>query len=346
MSFFGNDSKSNGDASGVGFHNLGSFGSFGGDASGANTSGADASGANTSGADASGADASGVGFSGFGGFSGGASGTDASGNQLQILGKGLFNMMWTSLVMAGVILFFYVLGLNLSYLSKKINIQKIPTNKRAPPYDMSKIIPETESSTIHKILYGYGAPYNFNQDPAVFSFVPCDYSSLRSLFGIKKWFVKTLINSWAESRGVLKAVLKGLRGLPEPVKVVFGFLIMSFMVFTSPLVSLVFTLMGSFKASVGWSILGILTTILPIMIMIVSVLQHFVLIWYLFLSPLFSEDGRKNIKENINKKENLFYLSLPYLFFIISYSFFAFKGTYHPFLITFGMMIAFVFSFM
>ena len=340
MSFFGTDSKSNGDASGVGFHNLGGFGSSGGDASGA-----DVSGANASGADASGADASGVGFSGFGDYSGGTSGTDASGSQLQILGKGLFNMIWTSLVMAVVILFFYVLGLNLSYLSKKINIQKIPTNKRAPPYNKLKIIPENPASRIDKILYGYGAPYNFNQDPAVFSFVPCDYSSLRSLFGIKKWFVKTLINSWVGSRGVLKAVLGGLGGLPEPVKVVFGFLIMSFMVFTSPLVSLVFTLMGSFKNnSVGWSILGILTTILPIMIMIVSVLQHFVLIWYLFLSPLFSEAGRDNIKEKI--KENIFYLSLPYLLFIISYSFFAFKGTYHPFLITFGMMIAFAFSFL
>ena len=338
MSFFGNDSKSNGDASGVGFHNLGGFGSFGGDASGANTSGADASGV-----DASGADASGVGFSGFGGFGGDASGTDASGNQLQILGKGLFNMIWTSLVMAGVILFFYVLGLNLSYLSKRINIKKIPTNKGAPPYAMSKILPENESSTIHKILYEYGAPYNFNQNSTLFSFVPCDYPALRSLFGVKNWFVKTLINSWAESRGVLKAVLGGLGGLPEPVKVIFGFLIMSFMVFASPLVSLVFTLMGSFKASVGWSILGILTTILPIIIMIVSVLQHFVLMWYLFLSPLFSEAGRDNIKEKI--KENIFYLSLPYLFFIISYSFFAFKGTYHPFLITFGMMIATAFSF-
>ena len=30
MSFFGTDSKSNGDASGVGFHNLGGFGSSNG----------------------------------------------------------------------------------------------------------------------------------------------------------------------------------------------------------------------------------------------------------------------------------------------------------------------------
>ena len=178
MSFFGTDSKSNGDASGVGFHNLGGFGSSGGDASGANASGADASGA----------DASGVGFSGFGDYSGGTSGTDASGSQLQILGKGLFNMIWTSLVMAVVILFFYVLGLNLSYLSKHAN--DIPTKISAPPYNKLKIIPENPASRIDKILYGYGAPYNFNQDPAVFSFVPCDYPSLRNLFGVKKWFVK------------------------------------------------------------------------------------------------------------------------------------------------------------
>jgi len=276
-------------------------------------SGTDVSGANTPTPDASGINTN---FSGFS-SSTDASGTDASGAKQQAIktGKGLIKMLVAALVTGIGIIIFFVSSQSLVYLTKSEQIKKIPISLKKPPYAPGIIEGGKKLTKMQKLLYGYGAPYSWKNDPTVFSFIPCNFMWARTFLNIKPWMALTIMHSWSHGRSALKGVLSGVGGLPNFIKMPLALLIILLISAPAPLVSWVFTLMSSFKTSVLWSILGILFGVLPLLMLIVSFLQTNVLLGYLLFSPLMTKPGKAFIFEQVQKYK--WYLRLLYMITLI-----------------------------
>jgi hypothetical protein len=218
-------------------------------------------------------------------------------------------LMFIIAFQAGVlVLILFLCSQNLIYLTKAKHMVNIPTNIKKAPYAKVEGGPTG-------MFYRYGAPYSFKHNPTVIPWVPCNYPRLRTLFGIKKWIGGTCIHSWLYGRKLLKAVLEGLSGLPNSVKIFLALPIMSGMAGLSGLVSLVFTIVSSFQSSVIWSILGIILTLFPILLFLLAFFQHMALMYYLFISPLTTAAGRQHLAESIHKHKTL--LTLVYVGILI-----------------------------
>jgi len=218
-------------------------------------------------------------------------------------------LMFIIAFQAGVfVLLLFLCSQNLIYLTKAKHMVNLPTNIKKAPYAKVEGGPTG-------MFYRYGAPYSFKHNPTVIPWVPCNYPRLRTLFGIKKWIGGTCLHSWLYGRKLLKAVLEGLSGLPNSLKIFLALPIMSGMAGLSGLVSLVFTIVSSFQSSVIWSILGIIFTIFPILLFLLAFFQHIALIYYLFISPLTTAAGRQHLAESIHKHKTL--LTLVYVGILI-----------------------------
>ena len=222
---------------------------------------------------------------------------------------GIFVMFIIAFTAGVVVLIFFLSSQNLIYLTKANNLVNIPTNIKKAPYAKVEGGPTG-------MLYGYCEPYSFVDNPGVIPWVPCNYSNLRNLFGIKKWVGGTFLYSWLYGRKLLKATLEGLSGLPDFLKMLFGFPIMNGMVWIGSLVTLVFTLVASFQSSVLWGILGIVFySISFIPFLFLAFFQHMVLIYYLFISPFTTTTGRQHLANSIHKHKTL--LSMVYVGILI-----------------------------
>jgi hypothetical protein len=221
---------------------------------------------------------------------------------------GVFVMFIIAFTASIVPLLFFLCSQNLTYLTKAKHLAFLPTNIKKAPYSKVEGGPTG-------MLHGYGAPYSFKDNPTVIPFVPCNYPHLRNLFGVKKWFGETCLYSWLYGRKLLKAVLEGLSGLPEILKMIFAFPIMGGIAGVSGLVTLIFTFVGSFQSSVLWGILGIIFAIFPILLFFLALLQHLALVYYLFISPLTTAAGRQHLGCAIHKHKTL--LSLVYVGILI-----------------------------
>ena len=281
---------------------------------------ADPSGAPTkdaSGVDASGVDASGVDPSGIIGFYKKiwhSLGLNKIGDPFDTAGAkigGVFIMFIIAFTSSIVPLLFFLCSQNLTYLTSAKHLASLPTNIKKTPYAKVEGGPTG-------IMYGYGAPYSFRDDPTVIPWVPCNYPRLRNLFGIKKWFGETCLYSWLYGRKLLKVVLEGLSGLPEILKMIFAFPIMGAMVGLGGLVTIIFTFVGSFQSSVLWGILGIIFAVFPILLFFLGLFQHLALVYYLFISPITTAAGRQHLADSIHKHKTL--LSLVYISILLCLS--------------------------
>jgi len=221
---------------------------------------------------------------------------------------GVFIMFIIAFSAGVVVLLFFLCSQNLVYLTKAKHMVNLPTNIKKAPYAKVEGGPTG-------MLHGYGAPYSFKHNPTVIPWIPCNYSRLRNLFGVKKWVGGTCLYSWLYGRKLLKATLEGLSGLPDFLKMIFAFPIMSGMLGIGGLVSLIFTLVGSFQSSVLWSILGIIFAVFPILLFFLALFQHLALVYYLFISPLTTAAGRQHLADSIHKHKTL--LSLVYVGILI-----------------------------
>ena len=251
----------------------------------------------------------------FGGLD--ASGTDASGINLKGMAYGLAQMVGIALVAGIAVALVFVSSQNLVYLTSKEHLASIPINPKAPPYAPG-MPPGKAHTFMNRILYEYGPPYSFKDHPAVLPFIPCNYKSLRNLFGIKRWIGETSINAWIHSRKLLKVVLEGLAGLPKWIKMPFAAIFMILMILPIPLIGFVFTFSASFHANIGWSILGILTAILPAMASIISSAQGLILSWYLFISPIMTPEGRAFIFKQVQEHKKPLRLIYTALIILLS----------------------------
>ena len=318
-SIFGGDSSGN-DASG------GIFGS-GGDLFGKDGSGNHLK--NLFGKDGSGNPLSGL----MGGSLFDASGMDASGAFLQNIAQ----WVGTSLVAGLAVVLIFIGSQNLVYLTDPKQLSALPTNRKQPPYardkDGGRLPPNTESTFLNNILYGYGSPYTFKDNPTVLPFIPCNFGFLRNMFGIKSWIGNTMINTWVNSRKFLKVVLGVLGGLPAMIQMPFAFVFMLLILLFTPLASMVFTFMASFHTNVGWSILGILFLLL--MMVLIAVAQVLIMVWYLFISPLLSPSGRQFLHSQVIKYKRFLRL-VPLLLFT------GLSPLYLPYMYTIGLVIGFI----
>ena len=121
---------------------------------------------------------------------------------------------WIGMSLAGglIVVFIFISAQNLVFLSE--NLSLIPTNPHKPPYSPG-MPPGIAPTFVNKILYGYGPPYSFKDNPTVFPFIPCNYPIFRNFFGIKHWVGTTMIKTWINSRKFLKVVLGILGRLPK-----------------------------------------------------------------------------------------------------------------------------------
>jgi len=267
----------------------------------------------------------------FGGFD--ASGMDASGIKASAKGMayGVAQMVGIALVAGIAVALAFVSSQNLVYLTSKEHLASIPINPNAPPYAPG--MPAGKADTfMNRILYAYGPPYSFKNHPTVLPFIPCNYKSLRTLFGLKHWIGETSIKAWIHSRTLLKAALESLAGLPKWIKMPFAMAFITLLILPVPLIGLIFTFGASFQTNVGWSILGILTALLPAMAGLISGAQGMMLSWYLFLSPLMDPDGRAFIFNQVQEHQKQ--LRLIYTLLIICLS-----PLYIPPMYTLGLVI-------
>jgi hypothetical protein len=302
-SFFGNDSSGNSppsDSSGNSFHHFGSK--------------VDGSGGlfNISGMDAS------------GGFK----------QEAKQIAIGFVQMIMYGLVAGIVVMVLFVSAQNLVWLTQKQNIANLPVNIKAPPY-VKGMPPGKRDTFANRILYGYGAPYSFKDNPIALPFIPCNFPKLQTIFHIKPWMADTLTHTWVDSRKLLKVIMDGLSGLNKKIKMFCGLFIMSALLLLTPLISLIFTYVGSFRANVGWSILGTIFGVIPLLVVCVSMAQVTAMMWYLFLSPIVSRPGRAFIIDQVYKHKK--HLRLLYMLIIICMS-----PMYLPPLITVGMIVGII----
>ena len=278
-------------------------------------------------------DGSGNHFGGLGGKIDGSgslfdiSGMDISGGlkqEAKQIATGFAQMIMYGLVAGLIVIVLFVSAQNLVWLTEKQNINNIPTNIKAPPYAKGAV-------TGHKFLYGYGPPYSFKDNPIALPFIPCNFPKLQTIFHIKPWIAETLIHSWVDSRKLLKVVMNALTGLNKWIKMLGGFFIMLGMLIFTPLVSAIFTFVGAFRTNVGWSILGTIFGVLPILIVFVTMAQMGTLTWYLFISTLTTRAGRQFIIEQVYEHKK--HLRLLYMLVVICMS-----PMYLPPLITVGMI--------
>ena len=259
------------------------------------------------------------------------SGMDISGGwkqEAKQIGGGLAQMVMYGLVAGLIVIVLFVSAQNFVWLTEKQNITNIPTNIKAPPYSKGAV-------TGHKFLYGYGAPYSFKDHPIVLPFIPCNFPKLQTVFHIKPWIGDTLIHTWSDSRHLLKVVLGGLSGLNKWIKMFGGLFIMLGMLLFTPIVSGIFTLVGSFRANVGWSILGTIFGVLPLLALFVMIAQVGVMMWYLFISTLTKRSGREFIIQQVYAHKK--HLRLFYMLVVICMS-----PMYLPPLITVGMIVGII----
>jgi hypothetical protein len=257
----------------------------------------------------------------FGDASGGMfGGLDASGMDISGIGQiayGIAQMVGVALVAGIAVALIFVSSQNLVYLTSKEHMASIPINPKAPPY-VPGMPPGKANTFMNRILYEYGPPYSFKDNPVALPFIPCDYPRLRTLFGIKRWIGETSIKAWINSRKLLKVVLGGLAGLPKWIKMPFAIIFMILMVLPVHLVGLIFTFSASFQTNIGWSILGILTAILPGMATLISGAQGLILPWYLFISPLMTPEGRAFIFQQVHKHKKQLRLIYTALIVLLS----------------------------
>ena len=234
---------------------------------------------------------------------------------------GIFIMFIVAFTAGVVVLIFFLCSQNLIYLTKAKNLVNLPTNIKKPPYSKGAGVPAAKSSNQSMCGVGggmfdsYGAPYSFVDNPAVIPWIPCNYSHLRNMFGIKKWVGGTCLYSWLYGRKLLKATLGCMSGLPDFLKMLFAFPIMSGMVWMGGLVTIIFTLAASFQSSVLWSILGIILLFFPILLIFIVLLQHMALVYYLYISPFMTTTGRQHLANSIHKHKTL--LCLVYVAILI-----------------------------
>ena len=222
--------------------------------------------------------------------------------------------MFIMAFMAGLgVLFFFICSQNLMYLTESRNIAPIPTTLSSPPYNPG--VASGGGGTMKSMFTEYGAPYSWKDNPTIFPFIPCNFSGLRTLFGIKEWFGKTSMYSWYYGRKLLKVVLKGIGAFPDILKMLFAFPIISFMLAPVHVVTTVFTIVGSFESSILWSILGIIFWFLGGLIVILGALQGLALAWHLLFSPFASREGRAYITEGVHKHKGM--LSIVYVLVLI-----------------------------
>ena len=270
-------------------------------------------------------DGSGNPFGGLRGELDGA-GVDISGGwkqEAKQIGIALAHMILVGLAAGLIVVILFVSAQDLVWLTR--NFKDIPTNKKAPPYAEGPV-------EGHKFLHGYGAPYSFKDNPILFPFIPCNFPKLQTFFHIKPWIGKTLIDTWADSRHLLKVVMNGLSGLNIWVKMLGGFFIMLMMLLLTPIVSTIFTFVSAFRTNVGWSIFATIFWILPLISLFVTISQFLVMIWYLFFSSLMTRDGRNFISKSVYEHEK--HLRLLYILVVICMS-----PIYLPPLITIGMIV-------
>ena len=260
----------------------------------------------------------------FGSFDGSGGLFDISGRDASGIGQflGVLPMFGVAALAGLVVVLLFVSSQNLIYLTSKTALNALPVNVKAPPYSRNQngglLPPGIPETFMNKIFHGYGPPYSFVHNATVFPFIPCNYSTLRDFFGLKSWIGDTLIHTWINSRKFLKVILGGLSELPKWIKIPFAFIFMLLLILPTPLISIVFTLMASFHTNVGWSILGILFGILPVIIALVSISQLIVLSYYLFISPLMSKAGRQFTLEQVKAHHKS--LSIVYILVLIGIS--------------------------
>ena len=109
------------------------------------------------------------------------------------------------------------------------------------------------------------------------------------------------------------------------------FMMLGMLLFT-PIVSAIFTTVSSFRANVGWTILGAIFGVLPLLVLFVTIAQFALMVWYLFISTLTKRAGREFIKQQIYTHKK--HLRLFYMLVVIAMS-----PMFLPPLITVGMIV-------
>ena len=254
------------------------------------------------------------------------SGLDASGQ------GGWVNWIGTSLAGGLAVVLVFICAQNLVFLTSREHLSMIPTNPKAPPYSPG-MPPGISPTFANKILYGYGPPYSFKDNPTVFPFIPCNYPIFRNFFGIKHWLGTTFVKTWINSRKLLKVTLGSLGGLPKWLIMGGAFLFILLMICGTPLVALVFTITSSFQTNIGWSVLGML--LLLTLCIFIMIAQIFVAIWYLFISPFMSKEGRQFIDTQVRTHKRK--LRMVFTLLIVALS-----PMYIPPMYTLGMVIGLI----
>jgi len=119
---------------------------------------------------------------------------------------GFVQMIMYGLVAGIVVMVLFVSAQNLVWLTQKQNIANLPVNIKAPPY-VKGMPPGKRDTFANRILYGYGAPYSFKDNPIALPFIPCNFPKLQTIFHIKPWMADTLTHTWVDSRKLLKVIM-------------------------------------------------------------------------------------------------------------------------------------------
>lgn len=177
---------------------------------------------------------------------------------------------------------------------------------------------KTTGSVTAKVQWVEGKIEHFKDRPAILPFIPCNFEWLQTLFHVKPWVAGTLLDTWKHSRGFLSTMMNFIGKSSHKLIIPLGFMLMCIMLAFVPLVSIVFTIYSSFKNNVGWSILGTILGILPLMTTFIVLGQLGALMYY-FASPMLSQKGRTWIGIKVEDHKKM--LRLIYLLIVIGLSF-------------------------
>ena len=199
--------------------------------------------------------------------------------------RSLALMLLVAFLAGIIVLVMFVTSQNLAFLSSPEQIALIPIDINAPPYSAG----EVGGGMMHNLLHSYGFPYSLK--------------SGYSLTGFTHWIGNTSAHSWIYARRIIRLILKGIQGIPPWLLLPFGGLLLLLMFIPSGIISFIFSTLASFQSSVGWSILGIIFIAFWVLVGLNVIAQHFGLLWFIFITPILSKEGRAFISSQVHEQK-------------------------------------------
>jgi len=188
------------------------------------------------------------------------------------------------------VLMWVVLSSNLIYLVKETNLNaSLPSDPTQLPYSRglsSKLFGGAGglNSVFDAYKYDYGWPYNLKDS---------------NFFG--SWFGQMMATSWSASRGILFKVMDFMKEIDDRVLLVIGGPLMALFLMFSTGAGFFTTIYGSLQLEL---IPIILTICLFLIVLLIGwfngMIMSFLLLMFLVVKPLISQDGRDKLKTHLS----------------------------------------------